>query len=123
MPEFKLKSGATLVVSMAAFEDGDALNDAVWECKKSFMQTGLDTALLPEEYIHNPRVKACVFACAKAATYEGAPINAKLFDDPKLRTQARGDIFEIFAKVMEINLNPFFVHASSELDTTEPKPA
>lgn len=123
MPDFKLKSGATLVVSMAAWEDGDALSDAVWECKKSFLQTGLDTALLVEEYIHNQRVKAAVMACAKAATYEGAPINAKLFDDPKLKEQARGDMYEIFAKVMEVNLNPFFVHASSELDTNSTKTA
>ena len=121
--DFTLKSGAKLTVSMAAFEDGDALNDAVWECKKLFIQSGLDAELLTEEYVHNAKVKAAIFACAKAAIYEGAPVNAKLFDDPQLGVKARGDIFEIFAKVMQVNLNPFFANASSELDTKEPPKA
>ena len=121
MPEFITKSGAKLTVSMAAFEDGDALNDAVWDCKKAFIERGLPTDLLTEDYLHNPRVKAAVFACARAAVYEGAQVNAKLFDDLKLGVQARGDMYEIFAKVMEVNLNPFFVNASSGLSTSEPE--
>jgi hypothetical protein len=118
--DFTLKSGAKLTVSMASFADGDELNDSVWECKKSFIERGLPIDLLAEDYFHNPRVKAAVMNCSKSAIYENAKVDARLFDDPKLGVQARGDLYEIVAKIMEINLNPFFVHASSGLSTTEP---
>lgn len=109
MAEFTLKSGNKLVVSMAAFADGNALRKAVARCEtKDIHAEDSITRLLSDD-----DVEKCVFVCATSAIYEGAKVNRDLFDDAKLREAARGDYFEIFAKIMEVNLNPFFPKAPS----------
>lgn len=113
MPEFKLKSGNTLVVSMAAFEDGNALRKSVLRIMTKSGMQGFEDESAVQQLLCDDDVERNVFICAKAATYAGAKVDPALFDDPKLKEDARGDYFEIVSRVMGVNLNPFFRTASS----------
>lgn len=113
MPEFKLRSGNTLVVSMAAFEDGNSLRKSVLRCMTKSGVDGFQSEAAVQQLLCDDDVERQVFICAKAATYAGAKVDAALFDDAKLKEDARSDYFEIVARVMGVNLNPFFRTASS----------
>ena len=111
MPEFILKSGNPLVVSMSAFEIGNALRKAVARCLKDEADPMSESAL--QKLASDDDVERQVFLCAQKALYKQVKVNQALFDDPQLGEAARGDYFEIFAKLLEVNLNPFFRQASS----------
>lgn len=113
MAEFKLKSGNTLAVSVAAFEDGNALRKAVTRCMAKAGLDGFESETSVQQLLCDDEVERLMFLCAKAAIYSGAKVDRGLFDDPKLAQQARGDYFEIVARVLGVNLNPFFQTASS----------
>lgn len=113
MPEFKLKSGNTLIVSEAAFEDGIKLRDAVVKCIEGGELLGMTRADASRRVPHDVTVRELFFVCAKAATYAGAKVNKALFDDPKLKAEARSDYDEIVQNVLEVNVNSFFPRAPS----------
>lgn len=119
MAEFKLKSGATLVVSMAAFQDGNGLRKAVARSAAVREPGDYIGEAAAQSLLADDGIEIWVFTCAKKAIYEGAKVSADLFDDPKLGAQARGDYFEIVSKILEVNLNPFFVTAFSESKTPQ----
>lgn len=123
MQEFKLKSGNALVVSMAAFEDGNELRKAYTRCQLKSGLDGYESEQAVQGLLCDDEMERRVFECAKSATYAGAKVDRKLFDDTRLREDARGDYFEIFAKVLGVNLNPFFKNASSESGAASPNPA
>lgn len=114
--EFVLKSGATLVISMSPFEIGNELRKCVARCLRNESDALSESAL--QKLISDNDVERQVFLCAQKAIYAGAKVNKDLFDDIKLGEQARGDYFEMFAKILEVNLNPFFQMASSALKTS-----
>ncbi len=111
MQEFDLKSGNKLVVSEAAFEDGIRLRDAVKKCLEGGKLLGLSDEDASKRIVDDLAVREMFFTCAKAATYAGAKVDRKLFDDPKLKAAARGDFDEIVGKVLEVNVNSFFPQA------------
>ena len=123
MADFKLKSGAALTVSMAAFEDGNELRKAVSRCQAKAGLDGFGNDSQVQVLLADDEVERRVFACRKSAIYEGAAVNKGLFDDPQLREKARGDFFEIVAKILEVNVNPFFQTVSSELSTPQAEKA
>lgn len=111
MQEFDLKSGNKLVVSEAAFEDGIRLRDAVKKCLEAGRLLGFSDQEASRRLVDDLAVRELFFVCAKAATYSGAKVDRKLFDDPQLRVAARGDFDEIVSKVLEVNVNSFFLQA------------
>ena len=123
MPEFTLKSGAKLVASMAAFEDGNELRKAVARCMAKAGLDGFGTDTAVQALMADDEVERRVFACGNAASYCGAKVNRALFDNADLREKATGDYFEIVAKLLEVNLNPFFRTASSASTTQVAKAA
>ena len=114
MAEFKLKSGNTLTVTEAQFEDGIKLRDAVKKCLEGGKLLGLSDADASARIVDDVTVRELFFVCAKAATYEGAKVDRKLFDDAKLKAAARGDFDEIVSKVLEVNVNSFFPQVRTE---------
>ncbi len=116
MSESILKSGAKLIISPASWGEVNELRKAVFrrmaaQGLDSFKGAGLLHMLADND------IEALVFACAKAAIYEGRKVEPQLFNDPKDGPRARGDYFEIFSKILEENLDPFFVNASFESST------
>ncbi len=120
--DFTLQSGAKLVVSEAAFEDADALMNALLESnlgielKADIMNQ--DVTALKDAVIKAKTSKAfdeAFWKCARKAVYENTPVAKGLFDDPKLGAQARKDYFLIVWHVVEVNLRPFFEQTFSAL--------
>lgn len=120
MPEFELKSRNKLIVSMAAFEDGNDLRKAVMRCMAKAGLDGFQSEEAVQQLLCDNDVERLMFSCAQAAIYAGAKVDKKLFDDPKLAEDARGDYFEIVSRVLGVNLNPFFRQASLQSGTTSP---
>lgn len=100
--DFILKSGAKLTVSIAPFAVGN-------ELRKAFRRASRTNG----DLLSDDDMEKLFFLCAEKAIYAGAKVNKALFDDVKLGEQARGDYDEIFGKVLEVNLAPFFPPASS----------
>lgn len=113
MVEFDLKSGNKLVVTEATFEDSIRLRDAVKKCLEGGKLLGLSDEDSSRRIVDDVTVREFFFVCARAATYSGAPVNRKLFDEPSLKVAARGDFDEIVSKVLEVNVNSFFPRAPS----------
>lgn len=111
MPEFELKSGNKLVVSEAPFGDGIRLRDAVKKCLEGGKILGLSDKESAQRIVDDLAVRELFFTCARAATYAGAKVDQKLFDDPALKIAARSDFDEIVGKVLEVNINSFFPQA------------
>lgn len=102
--DFTLKSGAKLTISVSSFEIGN-------EMRKAFRRIGKAQA----DLLADDGMERLFFLAAQSSIYEGAKVDKRLFDDPKLGQQARGDYDEIFEKVMEVNLEPFFPRVSASL--------
>jgi len=106
--DFVLKSGAKLTVSVSPFEIGN-------EMRKQFRVAAKSNI----DILTDDKMEDLFFLAAQKAIYDGAKVNKALFDDPKLGEQARGDYDEIFEKVLEVNLTPFFSKISG-LSTASP---
>ena len=119
-----LKSGARLFVSCAPFEDGNRLRKAVM---RTLMGVKYDGDVLGHEAIMalsvSEEVEACFWACAARSSYQHVKVTRGLFDEAKLGPQAQSDYLEIFARVLEAHLRPFFQNASSASPTAAPTPA
>lgn len=117
--EFKLESGAVLLVTMAPFEDAKDLHDAV---AKTFLAAGgkesdlmnVDMVSLILSGGSSKEVESCLFKCAERAVYkhDGSDASAQkvskaLFDTPISGEKARTDYYPIFLKIAEVNLKPF----------------
>lgn len=100
--DFVLKSGAKLTVSVSPFEIGNRM-------RKAFRRIGKEQ----QDLMVDNEMEEIFFDAAQKAIYAGAKVNKQLFDDQKLGMQARGDYDEIFEKVLEVNLEPFFPKAVS----------
>lgn len=124
--DFTLASGAVVHVTTASFDDCNALTKAISRCAKGLPigdVMGMDLSVLKDYLVAavaSDDVERALFKCMERATYAmngSGPvrINKALFDDPQLGDAARQDYFEICAKVIEVDVAPFFVKAFSAL--------
>ncbi len=113
--DFTLPSGATMIVSESAYADAIGLLKALMKTMKGVPLAAdvmsLDVSVLKDALIEagtSPEVDTALFKCAERAVYENVKVTHGLFDDPKLKDQARGDYFLILWHVIEVNCGPFF---------------
>jgi len=131
--EFKLDSGAVLLVTMAPFEDSKDLHDAVL---KSFLQAGLKEPTLNEMDMapfiltagSSKEVERCLFKCGERAVYRhdgteasSIGVSKALFDTPVIGEKARKDYYPLFFKVAQVNLQPFMQALFSVLQASHAK--
>ena len=117
--EFKLDSGAVLLVTMAPFEDTKDLHDCVI---KAFLKAGIKEPNLNDMDMapfiltagSDKEVERCLFKCAERAVYRhdgseaaSVGVSKSLFDIPGVGEKARKDYYAIFFKIAEVNLQPF----------------
>lgn len=113
--EFELPSGAKLTVSDANYTDADALFKALAKCTRGVALPkdllSADVTVLKDvlvEAVTSDEVDRAIFKCAERAVYENQKVTKAIFDDPKLKDNARQDRFMIFWHVIEVNCGPFF---------------
>lgn len=113
--DFILPTGSKLTVSEASFPAADALLKALMRCAKGIpLGTDIlkmDVTVLKDALIQaatSPEVDQAFFKCAERAVYENMKVTPALFDDPKLKDNARADYFLIQWYVIEVNCGPFF---------------
>ncbi len=113
--DFTLPTGSRLSISEASYVDADALLKALAKCTKgvslpnNFLEA--DVTMLKDilvEAITSDEVDRAIFKCAERAVYENQKVSKSLFDDPKLKDNARQDRFMIFWHIVEVNCGPFF---------------
>jgi hypothetical protein len=120
--EFKMPSGAKLVVSVCPFQDANALLKALLKSAKglplpkdlmeadlSVMKDGLIAAATSDD------VEAALFKCGERCAYQNVKVTPELFDDKNLGELARKDYYAIWTKVVEVNCTPFFAQTFSML--------
>ncbi len=120
--DFILGSGSKLHVSASSFQDANALRKALLKTAKGIPLSAdplnMDLSVLKDVFIEaasSDDVERCLFKCMERASYQDVKLVPSLFDDPKLGEQARGDLLEIYWKIIEVNCGPFFVKAFSAL--------
>lgn len=136
--EFSLPSGAKLYVSVASFENIKALHDAVFgelrgkgigeldlaEIQKVVRgEEGAGLGLLVDKIMSmviSKQVEMAIFLCAEKALYRhdgtessSLQVTRGLFDNPKVRDQAREDFYAICLNIAKVNLQPFIKALSS----------
>ena len=119
---FTLPSGGKLTVSESSYQDATALLKALTRCAKGlplpkdFLEADITVMkdLLVEAMV-SEEVDAAIFKCAERAVYDNVRVEKSLFDDPKLKENARADYFLILWHVVEVNCGPFFGKVFSEL--------
>lgn len=131
--EFKLDSGAVLLVTMAPFEDSKDLHDCVI---KAFLKAGIkepnlnDMDMTPFIFTAgaDKDVERCLFKCAERAVYrhDGSEassmgVSKTLFDTPVIGEKARKDYYPMFFKIAEVNLQPFMQALFSVLQASPAK--
>lgn len=129
--EFKTKSGASIVVNVAPFEDALLLQNLVGNPAMS-----IRTDVGPEFDIDNTAaahfmavvasradVQAQVMKCLARCSYNGLAINSKTFE----AEAAREDYFEIAVACIQENLSPFvkslFLQLSGVIEAMKKNPA
>lgn len=118
--EFKLGSGAVLVVTMASYDDADALQTALLNAAKGLklsedlMNQDVSDLLSPIlNAATSKEVKAAMFKCFERVTYNGQKMGKALLDDPEIGEKVREDLYEIQMKTIEVNCGPFMKRAFS----------
>lgn len=121
--DFTLKSGASLIVTPASFDDANCLRKALLKATKGldipleFLKNGIagigniELSSLTDpliELLSSEDVENAIFKCATKAVYQNQRVFKNLFDDAKIGEQAREDYHEIFLKIIETNCKPFF---------------
>lgn len=113
--KYTLKSGTILQITTAPFEAAVALVEAVRKATK-----GEDpNAEVGDAVVMNPDVRKAIYGVFDTALYGTIRLSPAIFDDLKVGDQARGDYFEICARLIEANCKPFFLMTSS-VSTSEP---
>ena len=137
MPDKKLKSGATLTINKACWEDSSDLHDALLaeikgvQLSRAEFDVDFDP-MQPMTLLKSPaivgiaidkliavaaskQVRTVLFRCFERCLYDGQKVDVDLFNDPKIGTQARKDYYEIAMAVAKENVADFFVNAFSVL--------
>lgn len=107
--EFTLKSGTILKVTSAPFEVAVGLMEAV---KRATRGESLELDVT-DVALANPDVRKALYPAFDLVLWDTYRVGANLFDHPKVGEKARGDYFEICARVIEVNIKPFFLTISS----------
>lgn len=107
--DFILKSGAKLHVTTAPFEQSVSLVEVV---KKAAVGLSKDMDI-GNLALSSPEVRKALYEVFPWATYDSFKLYPGLFDEPKIGDKARGDYFEICARLIEVNARPFFLTISS----------
>ncbi len=130
--EFKLPSGASLVINVAPFVDAKRLHNEIiralrgggigdldmFKLKDAFAAGKLKESSVGSVLVDrimslaaSDELEAAIFKCAECSVYRtedgDVRVTRKLFDDGKLGTQARGDYYAICIKIVEVNFGPF----------------
>ncbi len=140
--EIKLESGAKLVITPAPFGDALGLQKAIMKAVKgakvmdgvkSLNLADVDMDAIKDALIDaatSPEVETCLFKCFERSTYNGARVNADLFDDPAKNDagkekglEARKDYYFIAWEVVKANCAPFFERTFSMLKASRVAPA
>jgi len=111
--ECTLKSGVKLVVSPAPFQDANTLRKALFKTISDLGSLDFSSEAVLQKALSDEDVERAFFRCGEKAIYDGIKVSPSLFDDPRSGEKARSDYFELFAKILEVNINPFFQVASS----------
>jgi len=114
--DFTLTSGNLLHVSSSSFEDANSLMKALMKSAKGKAigddPLKQDLSVLKDVFIDavvSDDVERALFKCLERASYQSVKVTKALFDDPGLGEKARGDMFEMYWKCVEVNCGPFFV--------------
>ncbi len=104
-----------MTVSDSSYQDADALFKSLVRCAKGIPLPKnileADVTVLKDilvEAIVSDEVDRAIFKCAERAMYENVRVTKAIFDDPKLKDNARADRFLIQWHVIEVNCGPFF---------------
>lgn len=129
--EFKLPSGAYLLVGVVPYQDAAAFRDAVVRSlkgtglakldKDALLAGGAAVEVLVDVFLSiaaSPDIEAAVLKCGKRCLYSrdgdaknGQAVSADLFES----LEARSDFYPVAGKIFEVNVLPFFVGAFSGL--------
>lgn len=139
--KFQLPSGATVMITVAPFQDAWGLTKATLkalkgmsfsqeELQRDFASFGEAASAIPAildriiSFATSEEVEAAMFKCAVRALYipanspfefPGMKVNPGLFDDTDHGAAAREDYAQIVARVLEVNCKPFLAKALSGL--------
>lgn len=99
-----LKSGASLYITLAPFQEGHKLFKVVTRLMASMdAQTVLNERLVLK-ILSSEEVEQALWPCMARATYDGVKITPELFESAKIRC----DFLTIATDVLNFNLAPFF---------------
>lgn len=122
MDDITLPSGAVLHITLADFEDADALQTALIKSGRDLPITAdianADVMVLKDAIITaatSPEVKVALFKCFERSTWNNQKINKALLNDPAHAEQIRGDYYFMAWEVIKANCSPFFVPIFSRL--------
>lgn len=120
MKEVDLPSGAKLVVTMADFETGKSLFQAVAEELSQARISSSDEILVVVKNlmcigVYSKKIDSCLKECFKSVSYNGIRIvkGNSVFEDEK----AREDYLQVCYEVALVNLRPFTKNLSALFST------
>lgn len=122
-----LPSGAKLEITLAGFEEGEALTSAVAKeiegiklsSNINFSEMTADTPMTGElldvikslvaRVLYSKEIKSVLWQCMSRATRNNIRVTKEMFDDEKVRE----DYIPIMREVLIYNLTPFFKNLGS----------
>lgn len=108
--DFTLRSGAKLHIDTAPFAQAVNLLEVVRK-----VASGMDKSLdVGDAALMSPEVRLAIYEVFPWATYDNLKLYPRIFDEVELGEKVRGDYFEICSKLIEVNVQPFFLRISSK---------
>lgn len=122
MTEILTQNKVKAVISMAPFEDGIRLKNAIVngladsgiKIESLNMDADIDMSTILSAVMRldgSEEVNKAIMACLERCTYNSEKITPHLFDDEK----AREDYYEIVIDCVRVNIAPFFKGLASKL--------
>ena len=103
----KLPSGAELKVTMADFATSKALYQAIAEELQGIKLNSIEGEQFAKDVfcvaLSSKKIEACIWECAKRATYNGLKLDADTFESE----EARQDYLECMFEITRVNTLPF----------------
>lgn len=119
--DFDLPSGAKHHVTIATFQDANALTKALLKSgigiKLADNPMDMDVGILKDVVVSaltSEEVEKALFKCLERSTWNSAKVVPILFDD---EPEARKDYYAMAVNVVKVNCLPFFEQALSALKT------
>ncbi len=115
MSDVTLPSGAILHITLADFEDADALQTAILQAARAMPITAdladANIMVLKDAVIAaatSPDVKTALWKCFERSTWNSNKITKALMNDPAQAEKIRGDYYVMAWEVIKANCAPFF---------------